>query len=180
MATISERLRAHWSAQDIEPSAGVLEVHLQQFELYFGVAIPDDMRDYFLHVNGMGGLFTLDNNLFFGDKDFFRFWPLQEVVRMSDAYEDLPIEDPSSFFIFADHSICLPAYAIRLTASRTTGHEVIAIESNRRDGYSVSVVAYSFSEFVERYLTDETSRCRLSLGEPITAEHKPGHCERPG
>lgn len=80
MTTIGQRLRAHWLAQDIQSPPGVLEVYLQQFELHFGVVLPDDMRDYFLHMNGMGGLVTPDNNLFFGDDDLFRFWPLQEVV----------------------------------------------------------------------------------------------------
>ena len=64
MTTIGERLRAHWLAQDIQPPAGVLGVHLQQFETHFGVALPDDMREYFLHMNGMGGLLTVENNLF--------------------------------------------------------------------------------------------------------------------
>jgi hypothetical protein len=87
------------------------------------------------------------------------------------------VDDLSSFFIFADHSICLPAYAIRLTASRTASHRVIAIESDQSGGYSASVVARSFSEFVDRYLTDETSRNNLSLGMPITAEQKPDQTE---
>jgi hypothetical protein len=171
MTTIGERLRAHSLAQDIQSPPGVLEVHLQQFEMHFGVALPDDMRNYFLHMNGMGGLLNIENNLFW-DNDLFRFWPLQEVARASDAYENLSIEDRSSFFIFADHSICLPAYAVRLTASGTDCHQVLAIQSEQKGGYSTSVVARSFSEFVDRYLTDETSRDKLSLGMPITTEEE--------
>jgi hypothetical protein len=172
MTTIGERLRAHWLAQGIQSPPGVLEAHLKQFEMYFGVVLPDDMRAYFLHMNGMGDVFTVDNNLFW-DNDLFRFWPLQEVAQAHGHYKDLGIEDESSFFCFADHSICLPAYAIRLTASGTAAHQVIAIQSEQNGGYSASVVAGSFSEFVDRYLTDETSRDCLSLGMPITTEQEP-------
>jgi hypothetical protein len=54
MSTIGERLRAHWLAQGIKPPPGVAEERLRDFETRFGVALPTDMRDYFLEVDGMG------------------------------------------------------------------------------------------------------------------------------
>jgi hypothetical protein len=123
------------------------------------VTLPADMRGYLLHIDGMG---SRDES----DHDWFSFWALGEIVRASDEHEDQFIEDQSSYFLFADHSICLPAYAIRMTTSGTGPHPVIAIYSDRRE-YSTSCVARSFSEFVERYLANETSRSDLSVGGPF-------------
>jgi hypothetical protein len=164
MSRIGERLKAHWLAQGLQLPPGVLEVHLQQFEMHFGVTLPDDMREYFLDVNGMGGVLTHDDRLNWDD-DLFRFWPLQEVQRMSDSqrYEDLKIADRFSYFIFADHSVVLPAYAIRLDSVRTGAHTVIAYEGGQHEA---SIVALSFSEFAERYLNGEDSRTDLSYGTP--------------
>jgi hypothetical protein len=164
MSGIGERLKAHWLAQGLQLPPGVLEVHLQQFEKHFGVTLPYDIRDYFLDVNGMGGLLTYDDRLNWDD-DLFRFWPLQELLRMSDEepYKDLQVADLSSYFIFADHSVVLPAYAIRLDSARTGAHPVIACEGR---GHETSIVALSFSEFAERYLEGEESRMDLSYGTP--------------
>jgi hypothetical protein len=164
MSGIGERLKAYWLAQGLQLPPGVLEVHLQQFEMHFGVTVPDDMRDYFLHVNGMGGVVTFNDRLNWED-DLFRFWPLQEVSPMSDdqGYADLQIADRSSFFIFADHSIVLPAYGIRLDSARTGDHTVIACQGRRHE---TSIVALSFTEFAERYLKGDDSRNDLSYGTP--------------
>jgi hypothetical protein len=112
----------------------------------------------------MGAVFTSDNRLNW-DADLFRFWPLQEVwaIRDDRAYDDLNVVDRNSYFIFADHSILLPAYAIRLDTNRRGDHPVIAFSW---DGYKkrhdVSNVAHSFSEFVEKYLKDQNSRIDLA------------------
>jgi hypothetical protein len=97
------------------------------------------------------------------DSGFFCFWPLEEVVRCNDYFPDRFIADQSAYFVFADQSICLPAYAIRLTSSGTEPNLVIAMLSDQRQ-YSTTIVARSFNEFAERYLADETSRGYLGIG----------------
>jgi hypothetical protein len=159
MSLIGARLEAHWRAQGIEPPPGVGEARLREFESLFSISLPPDMRGYFLRVNGMGSSSGLDH-------DLFNFWPLDEVVPACDHYPDQFIEDQASYFVFADHSIALPDYAIRLTASEASLHPVVAIYSDQRK-YSTSMVARSFSEFVERYLSDEMSRDDLSMGMPV-------------
>jgi hypothetical protein len=67
----------------------------------------------------------------------------------------------------------LPAFAIRLNESATDLHPVIAIESDNKGGYGSTVVADSFGEFAERYLSDETSRNDLSLAMPVTTKQGP-------
>jgi hypothetical protein len=159
---IGERLKAHWLVQGINPSPGVSEGRLREFESRYGVAFPADMRGYQLHVDGTGSRSE-------SDYDWFSFWPLGEIVRASDQYdEEQLVEDQSSYFVFADHSICLPAYAIRLTPSGGGPNPVIAI-TGHRGNYSTSVVARSFGEFIERYLANETSRSDLSIGLSLEA-----------
>jgi cell wall assembly regulator SMI1 len=164
MSTIGERLRAHWHAQGIKLPPGVSEDRLKDFETRFGVALPTDLREYFLHVDGLSEPFQWD-------QDLFNFYPLSEVESISDL--EIMIEDKSSYFVIADHSIWLPAFAIRLAPSATGPHPVIAIETDNKGGYGSTVVANSFSEFVERYLSDEPSRNDLSLGIPVTTEQGP-------
>jgi cell wall assembly regulator SMI1 len=159
MSAIGERLQAHWLAQAVTPPAGVTEDRLREFEKRFDVTLPSDMREYFLHVDGMGEPFQWDD-------DLFNFRPLSQVESIRDL--EIALEDRSWYFVFADHSIWLPAYAIRLAPSRTDSHPVIAIEFDPcQKEYEASVVALSFSEFVERYLSDWDSRNRLSLSMPM-------------
>jgi hypothetical protein len=157
MSTIGERLHTHWLAQGLELPPGVTEDRLWEFETRVGVALPADLREYFLHVDGMGEPFKWDAEL-------FNFRPLSEVESISDL--EIVLDDRSSYFVIADHSIWLPAFAIRLTPSATGPHPVIAIVSVDKGGYESTVVADSFSDFVERYLIDETSRWDLATAFP--------------
>jgi SMI1 / KNR4 family (SUKH-1) len=158
VSSIGERLRAHWSAHGVNPPPGVSEERLRGFEDRFGVALPADLRGYLIQVDGTGSRSE-------SDSDWFSFWPLGDIVRASDEYQDQFIEDQSSYFIFADHSICLPAYAIQLSRSDTDPNRVIAIWADLRQ-YSTANVAWSFSEFLDRYLADESSRLYLGAGVP--------------
>ena len=119
MSTIGERLRAHWFAQGLEPPPGVTEDRLRGFETRFGVSLPADLREYFLHVDGTGVPFKWDD-------DLFNFRPLGEFESIGDLEivvehpsRQIILDDPSLHFVFADHSIWLPAYAIRLAGSAT-------------------------------------------------------------
>jgi cell wall assembly regulator SMI1 len=168
MSTIGKRLHTHWLAQGIELPPGVTEDRLNEFETHFGVTLPADLREYFLHVDGMGEPFKWDT-------DLFNFRPLSEVESISDL--EIVLEDRSSYFVIADHSIWLPAFAIRLKPSATGTHPVVAIQSDEKGGYGSTVVAGSFTEFAERYLSDETSRNDLSTGISVTTEQGPAKSE---
>jgi hypothetical protein len=159
MSTIGKRLRELWAAQGMKLPSGVAENQLRDFESRFSVRLPLDFRLYFLDTNGIGSRDQYDS-------DLFCFWPLEEVVRCDDEFPDRFIEDQPAYFVFADHSICLHAYAIRLTSSGTEPNPVIALVSDQRK-YSTTIVARSFSEFAERYLADETSRVELGIGCPV-------------
>jgi hypothetical protein len=74
------------------------------------VSVPHDLRSYFLGVDGMG-----ERGAVFDD-DFFSFWRLRDVRSVADERPDTPrrLADASNYFLFADHSLFLPAFAIRL------------------------------------------------------------------
>jgi SMI1/KNR4 family protein SUKH-1 len=147
VSTIGKRLREHWAAQGMKRPSGVAENRLKEFEARFSVCLPLDFRLYFLDTNGMGSRDVYDS-------DVFCFWPLEEVVGCNDEFSDRFIDDQSAYFVFADHAICAPAYAIRLTPSGAGPNLVIAIFSDQRE-YSTAIVAGSFGEFAERYLAAE-------------------------
>ena len=89
------------------------------------------------------------------------FFPLHQVEPATELFHpDLFLADQSSYFAFADHSISLPTFAIRLTPEATSGNVVLAILSDRRE-YRVSCVGASFSDFVERYLASRGARLGL-------------------
>jgi hypothetical protein len=157
MNALAERLKARWKAGGIVPSPGVPEERLREFEARHGVLLPPDLRDYFAAADGMG---IRGNRVGFSvimDADNFRFWPLSEVVRASDHGYGRCHDDPSSFFLFADHLIEAPAFAIRLTPGSDSENTVISILSDDPG----DVVACSFTEFAERYLRRRRSRYDL-------------------
>jgi cell wall assembly regulator SMI1 len=75
--TIAEGLRSNWLSRGIKINPGVSKAMLQLFESKYEVMLPDDLREYFLLLNGM------DINM--TDEDLIRFWPLEEVKSISEA-----------------------------------------------------------------------------------------------
>jgi hypothetical protein len=164
MSSLGERLRTYWSARGVKLPTGVPAGRLDEFESQYGVRLPDDLRVYFLAIDGMG---PEDLNPPFGwEDDLFRFFPLDEVEPATERYHpDRFLTEQASYFVFADHSISLPTFAIRLSPVPKGGNVILAIFSDRRE-YRVSRVAGSFSDFVEHYLASKDSRLGLIPSEP--------------
>lgn len=144
--SVGESLKRHWSSHDVDINAGVSNAQLDSFESKHNVVLPEDLRDYFLCVNGMPHDVV--------DEGMIRFWPLDELQPLpqgAPAFSDPSyIQHPESLFLFADYSIWAHAYAIRLGSVSLQSHEVVII------GYRSPVtIAQCFSEFVDRYLTDK-------------------------
>jgi hypothetical protein len=150
--SLGDRLRAHWIAQGLIPPKGVSEERLHDFESRYGVRLPPDLRDYFLTVNGMWSREEWDD-------DFFTFWPLDDVVPASSEFTEDFMEDASSFFVFADHFFGAPYFAVKLTASGTSGAVIAVFADNRQ--YDTFPTATSFEDFGERYLESQDSRLGL-------------------
>lgn len=141
-----QRLVALWRKAGLKIRPPVLPCEIDAFESKYGVAMPSDLRAYFLTVDGM------EDQL---DPGMNRFWPLgilqpvEEVVATGDrlAYPDC--------FLIVDHCIWCLAWAVRLGGQQTeVSGPVFQVTANDVPGRQV---ASSFATFLDTYLEDQWS-----------------------
>ncbi|GAB3635036.1 hypothetical protein GCM10027422_06260 [Hymenobacter arcticus] len=144
-------LKAIWEQRKIRSEWTASESGILKFETDRNVKFPEDLRSYFNLVNGMDGEV---------DDDFYEFYSLnkiKDVVTQLGEYHGIPrhsdilheIEHAEMCFVFADYSISLIVYAIRLSNVNTAKNEVYAI-----CGGIHKVIAESFSDFISLYLAN--------------------------
>lgn len=145
---LSQRLIDRWTSHGISCPPGVSPSQISAFESRHNVQLPPDLRSYFLAVNGMGERGTCDD-------DFFSFWQLSDVISIADELPDRSsrFADSSYYFQIADHSICLPSYAIRLSADPADANPVASVYADR-GALAVEDIFESFTDFVQHYLDD--------------------------
>ncbi len=141
---LCERLIEHWRAQGLQILRGCSDAQLANVERKFSFRFPPDFRACYLATDGMGPPEQ--------DKTGFSFWHLDRIQRADIALREagahvIPL-GAEGYFAFADYLDWSWAYAIRLTES-TTENSIVLIGKERLD-----VVARSFSDFVELYLSD--------------------------
>lgn len=142
---LGELLKACWLAEGPPIHPGASEEQIRSFEARYAVLLPDDLRKYLMVVNGTGRYSGLDDRL-------FCFWSLEEFTTLREEYPGATcFEEPDAYFLFADHSVNLPAYAIRLSSVQSGLNPIIAVYSDNRQ-YSSQRVADSFAAFAEEYL----------------------------
>jgi hypothetical protein len=144
---LMRRLIAGWKNEDIPILRGVDDITIQNFESKYGVKLPEDMREYFSTVNGMGGHYD--------EEWFFRLWPIEELQPVKEYAPKFADKFPQSanYFLFFDHSVDLTMCAIGLSysaATQTPIFEVCDFEQDPRFRY----LCKSFTEFVEMYVSD--------------------------
>ncbi len=147
MSEILQSLIDRWASHKLKCPLGVTTADVAEFESKYSVRMPSDLRHYFLQIDGMGGEGIVDN-------DFFSFWQLRNVRRVSEERAKLAMEYPEAahYFLFADHSILLPAFAIRLSDdSRATPVALVWFEPG---SIIIQDAFHSFSNFVACYLRD--------------------------
>lgn len=160
MSNIGRRLKDHWESHDLECDPGVSDHSLEAFERRYDVALPCDMREYFSVVNGTGHVRdepveTGTEQLY--DEEFFSFWPLELVRPLKQDSPEVDVEQFESLFLFADHSIWCPAFAIALSKDRTVTNRVINVYVSPGVVTVGRQVSNSFTEFVEAYIQDHFS-----------------------
>jgi hypothetical protein len=142
---VAQALVRHWTAQGIDCPVGVDATDIAQFESKYNVYLPADLRHYFLTVNGMGPEGTVDD-------DFYSFWQLDKVLTIAESFPDLANNLPKArhYFLIADHSVYLPAFAILLSIDHSQGNPVARVfpDVEIEDAFA------SFTEFAEYYLRD--------------------------
>lgn len=149
-----DRLVRHWNLADDTPDVDRAANAIDLFEAPFRVALPADVRSFYLRFNAHLVL-EMDEM----DSDLNSFWPIEEVDRVPskiEGFAGIPdysgisasLPDANSYFAFADHSIWVMVYAMRLTSDRSSPARVIYIA----DGNTYATIADSFAAFWESYL----------------------------
>jgi SMI1/KNR4 family protein SUKH-1 len=152
MHHVGETLRAHWSSKGLIVPPGNSEDRIIEFERDYSVKLPPDLRDYFLHVNGMDPHWPNAQ-----DQQGYTFWSLDRVKNVLEEatnhsngqwWSSFPGAD--SFFIFADYLDWSWVYTIRLSHDPSRQSPVFLVAKEE----TPIKIAESFCEFIELYLID--------------------------
>jgi SMI1/KNR4 family protein SUKH-1 len=154
-----DRLRAYRGAQGLL-NGELPTVHdVENFETRFGVALPLDLREYFLHLNGTaGGRCAMD-----GD-ELISFWRLDELVTLASEGV-IGLKNAEDWFVLADYSIWAHCYAIRLSPDRNA-ETPVAISYNP----PTFQVTPTMPEFIDAYLRHDYSVLFASLPDQLAAD----------
>ena len=142
--SLLESLRKKWLAKGILHGHGASEAEIEEFQERHQVVLPPDVRAYFALLNGTTiGAYGME------DEDLLGFWHLDQVRTFAEqGVVDAP--DASKSFVFADHSIWVYAFALRLSKNPAAPTSVVV-----DIGSPPTHVADSFAEFIERYLSGD-------------------------
>lgn len=148
----TDKLSRHWAAQGLLVPPGATREAVKQFEKTYDVALPAEVRDYFLKQDGMSADWQHSK-----DKTGFSAWfSLWELARVRPAAEELAEgghqagPELDQYFAFADYLDWSWAYAIRLTSDPPEGGRVVMLGT----GGVPPEIASSFGEFVDLLLQD--------------------------
>ena len=138
------QLRDYVIANGARAAPGASHSILARFESYYNVQLPDDIRDYFLLMNGS------DGSPSYG---IMRFWSIEEVKTVAEeisrtppkaaviqAQYGKPFPGAEHYFVFADVLYEIQLYAIRLSPPGAGLGEIILL-----DGSPPLKMANSFS-----------------------------------
>lgn len=146
------RVVARWRRDKISIRRGVGPDAISAFQSEYGVALPADVRDYFLFVDGMGDEM---------DEGLYRFWPLSEVKPVHEELADTEWGSsyPDRFaypdcFVFADHCISCWDYAVKLTRDPLQPAPVFRVTGGDPP---VEMMAASFRDFMASYADNPDS-----------------------
>lgn len=138
--SLCARLEQHWykdgSGFSLDKPKRATPDEIEAYEQRNGVHLPIDMREYFQRLNGIDSA-----------PGFFRFFSLARLIPLKP--ESYPTFDANQYCIFADYMAGTWYYAIYLGEDSFLQNRVIL-----PDLPGQPVLARSFSEFVELYLTD--------------------------
>lgn len=122
----------------------VSDAGVAAFEARYGVRLPEVVRAYFSMLNGSedGQNGPMDDHL-------LAFWHLTEVRPVADEYPGR-FAAATPYFVFADYSISVHAYAVRLSSDAGQAAPVAVIY----DEFLLEV-APSFPAFLHGYVADD-------------------------
>lgn len=143
------RVVEYWKSQGVQPNPPGASAEIDEFATRHGLSLPEEFRAFYEYCDGSYGM----------DEALNTFWPLSEIDTVPATLSDfcgIPdysaisrhLPNAHNYFVFADHSIWVCVYAIRLTEDSNAANPVIVIN----DGRSYDTVADSFTAFWNKYL----------------------------
>jgi hypothetical protein len=138
-------LRTYWSERGLTPKPGVSAAELAAFEARYALRVPQEVRDYFLTVDGVLG--GRDGAW---DGDLIAFWPLTDVQPLTVLLPETRVAEADRYIAFADWSIDAWFYAARLPLDATGVAPVFIVADD-----TALPVADSLTEFFMRYQQGE-------------------------
>ena len=140
MLANAETLKQFWLHQGIKLRRGATEEEFAAFELKYNIRLPADLREYLATIDGFDG-----SEHWMTDNEVITFLGLDEMKPVSE-YWSRDVADANNYFVFADYSLAVHVYAIRLSSNSSDSNDVVVL-------YDRPVkLARSFSEFVIGYL----------------------------
>ncbi|HET7462751.1 MAG TPA: SMI1/KNR4 family protein [Longimicrobium sp.] len=102
-------VRRQWAEEGISPGTPATPAELEAFEILHRVRLPDDVRAWFLTLNGVD--LGKDGPM---DGLYVTFWNLSQVRPVPDEVPDRHFPGAERHLVFADYLLWSDAYALRL------------------------------------------------------------------
>jgi hypothetical protein len=143
------RFSQFWQGRSLPARKAATQQGVADFEQRYGVTLPEDMREFWLLMDGTEG----------ASADDLTFWAMHEFrcvteVFVGAEYECLDLRcppglpHPSSYFVFTDYLVSSFCYAVGLGQSVPYG-DVLFL-----DGTTWYRCADSFSMFLDGYIRE--------------------------
>jgi cell wall assembly regulator SMI1 len=150
-----EFIRDRWRSLGVSVRDGASVATIADFEYRNRVVLPEDVRQYYSFMDGMENWDLAE--------EMISFWQLSEVGSVPEKlshcrgipdYSEIEsvLPDAASYYVFADHSIWLNVYVMKLTPDRNNPSPIIWI-----CGKSWHPLAESFAAFMDEYAADPWS-----------------------
>ncbi len=146
-----DKLKELWILEGVETSITATEESIFAFQQENSVFIPDDMKSYFVLLNGTNEV--TDHKLFQFyslkqfkslDKDLIQWGGIPDYKNITNTLKEF-----NKYFVFADYSFNMFCYAIKLDNQESRNNEVLVISGDK-----YKKIASSFSGFIDLYFND--------------------------
>jgi SMI1 / KNR4 family (SUKH-1) len=147
MDHVWQQLIESWRSQNLPVQTACREDDIRSFETRYKIALPQDIREYFLNVNGM-----TPYGPGYQDEEGFSFWSLETMRTLIEENEALDhhylrLRGEDSFFLFCDYKDWSWAYAVKILPGSSVAEGIYLVCCR-----NPIKIADSFSDFVRLYL----------------------------
>jgi hypothetical protein len=139
-------LKKNFKENDVKIFPSYLD-EIKAFQNNYNVEIPQDLRDYYLEVNGSGN--KILNNL-------YEFYTINRTKKIHEElinwrgipdYSKLNFDGIENIFVFGQYEFNLYAFGIELHRNPCSINKVFIL-----CGEDFKIIANSFTEFIDLYL----------------------------